>query len=78
LAEVLLCIEAATVLVAGYQLGDTYCICCFALSGEMYSDEEVVVVDVDVMRALAPRAHIPTDGGVLLLAAALLESLFFV
>jgi hypothetical protein len=43
----------------------------FSLSGEMYFAEEVDVADVAVMRALAPRAHVPTDGGDLLLAAAL-------
>jgi hypothetical protein len=74
--EVLLCIEAATEVVVGYQPGDTYCRCCFVLSCEMYSAEEVVVADVAVTRALVPRAHIPADGGVLLLAAAFPELLF--
>jgi hypothetical protein len=44
----------------------------------MYFAEEVVVVDVAVMWDLAPRAHVPTDGGVLLLVAALPELLFLV
>jgi hypothetical protein len=74
--EVLLYIEAATSLVAGYQPGDTYCRCCFVLSGEMYSAQEVAVADVAVTRALALRAHILADGGVLLLAIALNESHF--
>jgi hypothetical protein len=52
LAEVLLCIEVATELVVGYRPGDTYCQCCFPLSGEMYFAEEVVVADVVVTRAL--------------------------
>jgi hypothetical protein len=46
LAEVMLCIKVAMELVVGYQLGDTYCRCCFVLSGEMYFAEEVVVADV--------------------------------
>jgi hypothetical protein len=37
----------------------------------MYSAEEIVVADVVVTRALAPRAHIPTEGVVLLLTVAL-------
>jgi hypothetical protein len=44
----------------------------------MYSTEEVTVPDVAVTRALALRAHIPTDGGVLLFTIALPESLFLV
>jgi hypothetical protein len=76
--EVLLYIEVATALVASYQPGDTYCQCCFVLSGEMYSAQEVVVADVAVTRALALRAHILADGGVLLLATALPKSLFLV
>jgi hypothetical protein len=78
LAEVLLYIEAITELVAGYQPRDTYCRCCFVLSGEMYFAEEVVVADVAVMRALALKAHVPTDEGVLLLATAPPELLFLV
>jgi hypothetical protein len=42
----------------------------------MYSAEEAVVADVAVTTALALRARILADGGVLLLAAALHE-LFF-
>jgi hypothetical protein len=42
----------------------------------MYSAEEVVVANVAVMRALASRAHIPADGGVLLLVATPPELLF--
>jgi hypothetical protein len=76
--EVLLCIEAAIELVVGYQLGDTYCRCYFVLSGEMYFAEEVVVANVAIMRALAPRARVPADGCVLLLAVALSELLFLV
>jgi hypothetical protein len=75
---VLLCIEAATKLVVGYQPEDTYCRCCFVLSSEMYSAQEVDVADVAVTRAPAPRAHIPIDGGVLLLVVALPEFLFLV
>jgi hypothetical protein len=44
----------------------------------MYSTEEVTVPDVAVTRALALRARIPTDGGVLLFTVALHESLFLV
>jgi hypothetical protein len=44
----------------------------------MYVADEVVVADVAVARAPAPRAHIPADGGVLLLIAALSELLFLV
>jgi hypothetical protein len=40
--------------------------------------EEVAVADVAVMRALASRACVPTDGGILLLTAALPEWLFLV
>jgi hypothetical protein len=76
--EVLLCIEAATELVVGYQLGDTYCRCYFVLSGEMYFDEEVSMANVAVMKAHAPRARVPADGGVLLLVVALAELLFLV
>jgi hypothetical protein len=36
------------------------------------------MADVAVTRAPAPRAHIPTDGGVLLLAAALPALIFLV
>jgi hypothetical protein len=78
LAEVLLYIEASMELVAGYQPRDTYCRCCFILCGEMYSTEEVVVADAAVTRALAPRACILTDGGGLLLSAALSGLLFLV
>jgi hypothetical protein len=67
----MLCIEAATELVVGHQPGDTYCRCCLVLCGEMYSVEEVDVANAIVMRALVPRAHIPADGGVLLLDVAL-------
>jgi hypothetical protein len=74
----LLCIEAATEIVVGCQPGDTYCRCCFVLSGEMYVADEVVVADVAVARAPAPRAHILADRGVLLLIAALSELLFLV
>jgi hypothetical protein len=74
----LLCLEVATKLVVGYQLGYTYCRCYFVLSGKMYSPKEVVVVDSTVMRALGPRARIPADGGVLLLVVALPEVLFLV
>jgi hypothetical protein len=42
----------------------------------MYFAEEVAVADVAIMRALAPRAHVPADRGVFLLAAALPELLF--
>jgi hypothetical protein len=42
----------------------------------MYFADEVVVSDVAVERALALRAHVPADGGVLLLTAALPELLF--
>jgi hypothetical protein len=69
-------IEAAMELVARHQPGDTYCRCCSILCGDMYSIEEVVVADAVVTRALVPRAPIPTDGGVLLLTAALPELLF--
>jgi hypothetical protein len=48
------------------------------MSGEMYFAEEVVVADVAVTRAIAPRAHVPADGGVLLLTAALPELLFLI
>jgi hypothetical protein len=74
----MLCIKVAMELVVGYQLGDNYCRCCFVLSGEMYFAEEVVVADVAVTRAIAPRAHVPADGGVLLLTAALPELLFLI
>jgi hypothetical protein len=76
MAEVLLCIEVAMELVVGYQPGDTYYRCCFVLSSEMYFAEEVVVDDVAVMRALAPRACIPIDRDVLLLTTALPKFLF--
>jgi hypothetical protein len=78
MVEVLFCIGAATELVIGYQPGDTYCRCCFVLSSEMYSTKEVVVADVAVTRALALRAHIPADRGVLLLITALSELLFLI
>jgi hypothetical protein len=78
LVEVLLCIEEATKLVVGYQPWDTYCRCCFVLFGKMYFAEEVVVADVAVTRALAPRAHVPVDGGALLLIVALPELLCLV
>jgi hypothetical protein len=73
---VLLYIEAAIELVAGHLPGDTYCRCCLVLCGEMYSVEEIAVANAIVTRALVPRAHIPADGGVLLLTAALPELLF--
>jgi hypothetical protein len=44
----------------------------------MYSSEEVVVADVVVTMAPAPRARIPADGGVLLLVTALPELLFLI
>jgi hypothetical protein len=71
---VLLFIEVGTEL--GYQPEDTYCRCYFVFTGEMYFADEVVVADVAVERALALRAHVPADGGVLLLTAALPELLF--
>jgi hypothetical protein len=48
------------------------------LSGEIYSAEEVAMADAAIMRALALRARILADGGVLLLATALPELLFLV
>jgi hypothetical protein len=44
----------------------------------MYFAEEVVVADVAVTRALAPRARVPADKCVLLLTTALPELLFLV
>jgi hypothetical protein len=44
----------------------------------MYFTEEVDVADVAIMRVLAPRARVPVDGGVLLLAIAPPELLFLV
>jgi hypothetical protein len=76
LAEVLLCIEVATELVVGCQLEETYCRCYFVLTGELYFAEEVAMADVAVARALALRARVPANVGVLLLTAALPELLF--
>jgi hypothetical protein len=73
--NVLLCIEVAMELVVGYQPEGTYYRCCFVLSGEMYSVGEVAIA---IMKALAPKAHVPADEGVLLLIVALPELLFLV
>jgi hypothetical protein len=75
---VLLGIEAATELVVGHQPWDTYYRCCFVLCGEMYSAKEVAMAHASVMRAFSLRAHISTDGGVLLLTVALPKLLFLV
>jgi hypothetical protein len=48
------------------------------MSGEMYFAEEVVVADVVVTSAIVPRAHVPANGGVLLLTATLPELLFLI
>jgi hypothetical protein len=78
LVEVLLYIEVAMALAVGCQPEDTYCQCCFVLTGEMYFAKEVASVDVTVVKVLAPRADIPTGEGVLLPVATLPEVLFLV
>jgi hypothetical protein len=76
LAEVLLYIEMATELAIGCQLEDIHCRCCFVLTGEIYFVEEVVVADIDVVKVLALRVHVPVGECVLLLIVALPALLF--
>jgi hypothetical protein len=76
--EVLLCIEAATELDVGCQVGDTYCRCFFVLTGEVYFAEEFAMADAIAVKALALRTHVPGGEGVLLLIVVLPELLFLV
>jgi hypothetical protein len=78
LAEVLLYIGVATGLAIGCRPGDTYRRCCFVLADEIYFAEVVVVAGAAVVEALALRAHLLVDEGVLLRIAALSELLFSV
>jgi hypothetical protein len=75
---VLLCIEAAMELAVSCQPGDTYCRCCFVLTGEMDLAEEVASVDFVVVKALALRADVPIGKGALLPVTALSKLLFLV
>jgi hypothetical protein len=77
LAEVLLCIGSAMVLVVGCQPKDTCYRCCFDLTDRICF-VEVVVASAAAMEAPAMRAHVPTDKSVLSLAAALPELLFLI
>jgi hypothetical protein len=76
LVEVLLCIRVATRLAAGYRPRDTYCRCCFILTGKMCFAEEVVVASAAIAEALALRAHVLVDEDVLLCIAVLFGLLF--
>jgi hypothetical protein len=71
-----LCIEEAMGLAIGCQPGGTYYRCYFVSSVEAHFVGEAVVADTIEVEALAMRAHVPVGGGVLLLAAALLDCSF--
>jgi hypothetical protein len=78
LVEVPLCIEAAMGLFVGCQPGGTYYWCCYVSTADVYFVEDVVVVGIAAVEALALRARVPVGEGVLLLDAALLELLLLV